>query len=182
MRASLTLIVLAALVPGAAFAQSAKPAAKLAAKPAAAAANAPKLVGKFDDWKAATHVEAGQTVCYAFTTAQSSVPPTAGRGDVTLTVTERPGAARDAVAISAGFVFAANASVAVQADMTAMEFYTAQRSAFSRDGKASVQAFLKARQVLARSPNPKGGTVTDQFSLKGFSAAYAAIVKVCPPK
>lgn len=175
------LILLLAAMSTQAMAQTtSKPVAKSVAKPVEA--GAPKLVGKFDDWKAATHVEAGQTVCYALTTAQSSVPPTAGRGDVTLTVTERPGTTRDAVAISAGLAFAPNSSVAVQVDTTAMEFYTAQRSAFSRDGKATVQAFLKAKQVLARSPNPKGGTVTDQFSLKGFTAAYAAINKACPVK
>lgn len=173
---SLLLILAALLATQGASAQT-KP------KPAAApAAPGPKLIGKFDDWRAATHLEAGQTVCYAFTNATSSVPALAGRGTVTLTITQRPGASRDQVAISAGIVFAANATVTVQADKTAMEFYTAQRSAFARDGAAAVQAFLKAGQVLAREPSPKGGTITDQFSLKGFKKAYEAITKACPPK
>ncbi len=86
------------------------------------------------------------------------------------------------MAISAGLTYAANATVAVQADKTSLDFYTAQRSAFARDGKAAVQAFLKAPQVLAREPNPKGGTITDQFSLKGFNKAYDAINKACPAK
>ncbi len=171
------------LIPALLLAHTALAETKAASKPQpkpAAATNAPKLIGKFDDWKAATHVEAGQTVCYAFTTAQSSAPPLGGRGDVNLTVTQRPQSARDAVALSAGFVYAPTSTVAVQAEATAMEFYTAQRSAFARDGKQAVQAFLKAKQVVARSPNPKGGIVTDQFSLKGFTAAYAAINKACP--
>ena len=177
MRALSLLLIPALLVPSLVSAQP-----KPASKPAAVtAANTPKRIGRFDDWTAATHVEAGQTVCYAFTTAQSSVPPVSGRGDVNLTVTERS-ASRDAVAISAGFIYAASSAVAVQTDTVPMEFYTAQRSAFARDGKAAVQAFLKAKQVLARSPNPKGGTVTDQFSTKGFAAAYAAINKACPVK
>lgn len=178
MRTFLFLLIPALLVSGLAAAEP-----KPAPKPAAAStANAPKRIGKFDDWTAATHVEAGQTVCYAFTTAHSSVPPVSGRGDVNLTVTQRPPTSRDAVAISAGFVYAASSAVAVQVDTLSMEFYTAQRSAFARDGKAAVQAFLKAKQVVARSPNPKGGTVTDQFSTKGFTAAYAAINKACPAK
>lgn len=179
MRAFLYLMT-ALLVATAAVAQT-RPVAKPVAKPAAAS-NAPKRIGRFEDWQAATHVEAGQTVCYAFTPAQSSVPATGGRGDVNLTVTQRPQAVRDAVALSAGFVFAPNSSVAVLTDNVAMDFYTAQRSAFSRDGHASVLAFMKARQVVAKSPAPKGGTVTDTFSLKGFSAAYAAINKACPAK
>jgi len=172
MRPHLIVCLAALLAPLAvsapAFAQT-KPAAK-PAKPAASS-NAPKLIGKFEDWKAATHLEAGQTVCYAFTPAKSSVPAITGRTDVILTVTQRPQASRDAVAISAGFTYPPNSSVAVQVDASSMDFYTAQRSAF----------FLKAKQVLARSPTPKSGTVLDQFSLLGFNAAYAAINKACPP-
>jgi hypothetical protein len=179
MRSFPFFILAISLVSSQALAQP-KPLAKPAKPPAAS--NAPKLIGKFDDWKVATHVEAGQLVCYMLTPAASSVPAVSGRGDVTLTVTQRPGATRDAVAISTGIVYPPNASVAVQADTNAFEFYTAARSAFSRDGHASVAAFLKAKQVLARSPNPKGGTVTDQFSLRGFNAAYTAMNKACPAK
>jgi hypothetical protein len=151
----------------------AKPPAKPATPPAG-----PKKIGTFDDWTAATNKEGGQTVCYAFTRAQASTPALAGRGDVVLTVTERPGG-RDAVAISAGFAYAANAAVKVKTDTAEFDFYTAQRSAFARDGKATVQAFQKSKQAVAQSPAPKG-VVADTFSLKGFSAAYAAIVKTCP--
>ncbi len=161
-----------------AVAQSHKPAATTHS---AAASSAPKLIGKFDDWTAATHPESGQTVCYAFVRAQSSAPALPGRGPVILTVTERsPG--RDAVAIEAGFSYAPNAAVTVQVDQTGLEFYTAQRAAFARDGKAAVAALGKGGRAIARSPGPKDAAVTDTFSLKGFGAAYAAIVKACPAK
>lgn len=152
-----------------------------AAKPPPDKHTGPRAIGKFDDWTAATHQEAGQPVCYAFTRAIASAPALRGRGDVVLTVTERTGG-RDAVALSAGFAYAQNASVQVVADPTDMEFYTAQRSAFARDGRAAVGAFQKGRQVVARSPGPKNAVVTDTFSLRGFSAAYAAIQKACPAK
>jgi invasion protein IalB len=145
------------------------------------AAAGPKSIGKFDDWTAATHQESGQTVCYAFTRVQSSAPVLAGRGGVILTVTERA-SGRDAVAIEAGFPFAANAAVTVQVDQAGFEFYTHQRAAFARDGKAAVAALHKGSRVIARSPGPKDAAVTDTFSLKGFTPAYAAIVKACPPK
>ena len=146
--------------------------------PAAAAAG-PKQIGKFDDWIAATHSESGQTVCYAFTRAQSSSPALPGRGAVILTVTERS-SGRDAVAIEAGLSYAANASVTVQVDQAGLEFYTSGRNAFARDGKGAVSAFGKGSRAISRSPGPK--EVTDTFSLKGFGAAYAAIVKACPAK
>ena len=44
-------------------------------------------------------------------------------------------------------------------------------------------AFEKGTQALARSPGPRDGqVVADTFSLRGFSAAYAAINKVCPAR
>ncbi len=144
------------------------------------AADGPKSIGTFQDWQAATHTEGGQPVCYALTRAKSSAPATPGRGEVVLTVTQRP-SLRDAVAISAGFAFAANAEVKVEAGSTSFDFYTAQRSAFAREGGKTVAAFNKASQAVAKAPGPKG-VVTDTFSLRGFSAAYAAITKACPPK
>ena len=155
---------------------------KPAAKPAAPAPGAPKPIGKFDDWQAATVEQAGQLACYAFTRAASSSPSMAGRGDVVLTVTQRA-SGRDAVAISAGFAYQPNAAVTVQVDQTSLDFYTAQRSAFARDGHAAVTAFQKGSKAIAKSPAPRGsGDVTDTFSLKGFSAAYSAIDKACPAK
>ena len=173
------LIPLLALCGALAFpalAQTPKPApAKPASHPG------PKQIDKFGDWTAATHQEGANTVCYAFVRAQSSSPAVAGRGQVILTVTQRA-TGRDAVAIEAGFTFAPNANATVQVDQTGLDFYTAQRNAFARDGKAAVAAFQKGSRAIARLPGPKDATVTDTFSLNGFSAAYAAIVKACPPK
>jgi hypothetical protein len=171
------LLTLALLLATPAMAVTKKPVAHPAAHPATPAG--PKQIGKFEDWTAATHAESGQTVCYAFTRAQSSAPVLPGRGAVVLTVTERS-SGRDAVAIEAGFAYAPNATVTLQVDQTGLEFYTAGRNAFARDGKAAVTAFQKGNRAIARSPGPK--EVTDTFSLKGFGAAYAAIVKACPAK
>ena len=158
-----------------------------AVRPAAVAhastrSNLPHAIGRFEDWTAAVHQEAGQTVCYAFTRAATSIPAIPGRGDVVLTVTQRPGGIRDAVAISAGFAYAANAEVGVQVDGVTLPFYTAQRSAFARDGHAAVAAFERGRQAVAKSPGPRNVTVTDTFNLRGFSPAFAAINKACPVK
>lgn len=176
MMTRLVLLASVALLALPAAANAQKKPAHQAEKPAG-----PKAIGKFDDWTAATHQEQGSTVCYAFTRVQSSSPSLPGRGPVILTVTERP-TGRDTVAIEAGFVYPANASVTVQVDQTGLDFYTDKRNAFARDGKAAVAAFGKGTRAIARSPGPKEATVTDTFSLKGFSPAYAAIVKACPPK
>jgi len=169
----IALLVLSVAVP--AMAQAPKP----PAHPPAAAVAAPKKLGAFEDWTAATHQEAGVTVCYAFTYAAHSVPALPGRGEVVLTVTERP-TGRDEVALSAGFAYASGATVTVQVDQAGLDFYTAQRNAFARDGKAVIAALQKGKEAQARSPGPRNASVVDTFSLRGFSAAYAAIAKACP--
>lgn len=153
-----------------------KPAATAAAKP-----EGPKFIGKYDDWIAASHTESGVTVCYAFTRAETSEPALPGRTRVVLTVTQRP-SGRDAIAIEAGFSYAPNATVTVQAEQTGLDFYTNQGAAFARDGHAAVAAFKAAGKAVAHSPGPHDTAVTDTFSLKGFTAAYDAISKACPPK
>ncbi len=175
---ALAALALLASLPAAAQTRPAHPPAHPPARPPA---NAPKSIGKWDDWQAATHQEAGQLVCYAFTRATASSPSLPGRGDVVLTVTQRQGG-RDAVAITAGFAYASSAEVQVVADQATLPFYTANRSAFARDGKAAVTSFDKARQAVARSPGPRNAPVADTFSLRGFSPAYAAISKACPAK
>jgi Invasion associated locus B (IalB) protein len=163
--------------------QAAQPAQtqKPGAAQTAQAASGPKSIGKFEDWTAATYQESGQTVCYAFVRAQSSSPSVSGRGQVILTVTQRPNS-RDAVAIEAGYTFPANAAMTVQVDQTGLDFYTAQRNAFARDGKAAVAAFQKGARAIARGPGPRDAQVTDTFSLKGFTLAYAAVNKFCPAR
>ncbi len=132
-----------------------------------ATADSPKSIGKFDDWTAATHKEAGQTVCYAFTRAQSSAPLVAWpRGC---------GADRDRALVGSrchrdrggASPMRRNATVTVQVDQTGLDFYTSGQNAFARDGKAAVTAFGKGTRAIARSPSPK--EVTDTFSLKGFA-------------
>jgi len=185
MHRKFLLAVAAAALPSFAFAQArtGAHAPAHAAHPAGPAAKSPgpKSIGKFDDWQAATHQEAGQRVCYAFTRASNSQPALPGRGDVVLTVTQRPGG-RDAVAISAGFAYAPSTEVQVGVDQAQLAFYTANRSAFARDGHAAVTAFEKGRQAVAKSPGPRKATISDSFSLRGFNPAYAAINKACPAK
>lgn len=141
----------------------------------------PKRIGTWENWEAATHQEAGQPVCYAFTRPTASSPALPGRGDVVLSVTERSGG-RDAVALTAGFTYPANAEVDIVSDGVTLPFYTSGRSAFARDGRAAVSLFSRGLQAQARSPGPRGKPVTDTFSLRGFSQAYAAITKACPAK
>lgn len=170
------LAVLALLLATPALAQTA------AHKTDAKSPPPPKELGKFDDWIAATHQETGATICYAFVPVKNSAPALPNRGPVILTVTERA-TGRDAVAVTAGYVFPKGAAPTMQVGTAGLDFYTSGSDAFARDGKATVAAFQKGEVAIMRSPgNREGQVVVDNFSLRGFSAAYAAISKACPAK
>ena len=146
-------------------------------------AGGPTSMGKFEDWQAATHDEGGQTTCYAFVRASPAGPGLPGRGDVVLTVTDRPGTARDAVAVSMGYALSASATVTMQVDAAKVAFYTdGKRNAFARDGHAAIAAMGHGSRAVVHAPGPRGAEVTDSFSLRGFSAAYAAVTKSCPAR
>ena len=78
-------------------------------------------------------------------------PPLPGRGDVVLTVTERPGG-RDAVAHHRRVRLPAErGGRRSSADGAALPFYTANRSAFARDGRAAVAAVRARRGRRSRT-------------------------------
>ena len=89
---------------------------------------------------------------------------------------------RDEVVVNATEPYPAKAEVAVQIDrQPPLSFYTSGRSAFSRDGRATVIGMQKGSSATAVWDR-KGGKAREKFSLAGFSAAYGAIVKACPAR
>jgi hypothetical protein len=146
---------------------------------AGAQTGAPRSIGKFGQWQAATHQVDGAVTCFAFTRAEASAQHIPGRGDVVLSVTRRP-KSHDVAALSAGFVLSGHEDAQLQAGATKMLFYIAGRSAFARDNAAAIAAFGQESSVTARLPGPNGVIATDHFSLKGFAGAYAALAQACP--
>lgn len=143
------------------------------------ASTSPKKLGDFNDWTAATYDQGGRTVCYAFSRAEKTSTDI-GRNGI-LTVTELP-TMRDSVAIEAGFAFAPKATGKLEVGDGNFDLYTAQHNAYARDSKAVVAAFSRGAKAIAHLPGPHDKPVTESYSLIGFSAAHAAILKACPAK
>lgn len=166
----------AAAAPAAA--QQQRPAASQQQRQQAAQQAAPRRLGTFGEWTAATYTDDGQKICYAFTPASRSEPR---RDGVMLMVTQR-GASRDEVAIRTGQSYARGTpDITVTVGSTELDFYTGSDTAHARDRRAAVAAFRAGREAVARGPGPNGrGNATDTFSLSGFSAAHHAISRECP--
>ena len=156
-------------------------AALLFAAPATAALadTGPQPLGTFGDWIAASYGSGSSQACYAFTTAKTSSPALAGRGAVQLTVTRRKAAA-DEVTIAAGYTYPKSPTVTLTVGSTPFDFYTQGQTAFTTSGDAAISAFQAGATAIVAASAPHGKTVTDAFSLTGFSGAYGAIKKACP--
>lgn len=182
MRMVLAAALLAASLPALAQAPAQPQRPAQGQGQAQAQAGGPVSIGRFDDWEAATLTERGQKVCYAFTRAAASNPRVENRGEVVLVLTHR-GRSRDEVAIRSGYTHRANAEAAgtveAAAGNTTLAFFTAGDAAFARDRAAAVAAFERGRSLRLSAPGPRGGAVTDIFSLRGFTAARRAINEAC---
>jgi hypothetical protein len=152
-------------------------AAPAAAAPQHPASTAPKELGSFGKWVAATHGVGPDKLCYAFTRTIGEDPVT-GSGPV-LSVTDRP-TGRNQVAISNGPPYPKGAGVMVTVGGAKLDFYTAGHDAFARDGHATVAAFERGAVAMLHPPGSHARPLS--FSLAGFSAAHAAIRKACPPQ
>ena len=153
--------------------------AQQAGRPAPAAR--PSRLGEYQAWTAASHIEGGQKVCYAFTRARTSdgVP---GRdvNNIMLLVTHRQGG-RDQVAVRVAYNFARGAEAKLFVGTGEHALFTSADTAFARDGRAVVAALRGGREALSRGPGPNGrGQATDTFALAGFTQAYDAISRECP--
>ncbi len=153
----------------------APPAAAAPRHPAAAAA--PKELGAFGAWIAATHGLGHDKLCYAFTRANGQDAAT-GTGPV-LSITDRA-TGRDQVAVSGGPLYPKGAGVMMEVGQTALDFYTSGHDAFARDGHAAAAAFERGASAVLHPPGKGAHPLT--FSLTGFTAAHAAIAKACPAR
>jgi hypothetical protein len=150
------------------------------AAPAAAMADAgPQPLGTFGDWTAASYGSGAGKACYAFTTAKTSSPALKKRGAVMLTVTQRP-SAHNEVTLSSGYTYPKNPTVTLTIGANNIAFYTSGATAFTANGAAAVAAFQAGSTAAAKSSGPHATSITDNFSLTGFSGAYSAITKACP--
>lgn len=148
----------------------------------AAAQPRPRKLGEFEAWTAAT---TGDALCYAFARPRAAGAAAGRRGEAVLLVVTHRREGRDQVALRAGYAYPRNGdagdAVQVVVGAKSLGFYTAQDSAFARDGAAAVAALKSGREAVVKGPPPTGrGEVRDTFPLAGFAAAYAAISRECP--
>lgn len=182
MSTSLGRLLLIAILLSSATANAAATKAKSETAPAG-----PKLLDKFDDWTAIEGSEGKAKICYIVSRPTKSEPANARRGEILLTVTDRPSAKRfDEVSFRSGYPYKEGAAVTVEVEKKKFEFFTKPDvdpdGAWTRDAamdKALVEAMRAGNTLTVKGISSRGTETTDHFSLAGFTKAHAAISKAC---
>jgi hypothetical protein len=162
----LTVVGLALLQAGAAFAQE------------------PKLLGEFDDWAAYTYkTESGASVCYIVSQPKESAPKNVKRDPIFFLVTHRPGErVRNEVNTIVGYPFKENSTATVTVGDSKFDLFTSGDGAWAdsadRD-RAIVEAMKGGSIMRLKGTSWRGTETTDRYSLKGVSAAMDKIDEEC---
>jgi len=147
------------------------------------AAGADGLIDVFGDWSAFAIREGGKPVCYVGSEPQKAVGAYKKRGDTFILVSHRPAEKSiDVVSLQAGYTYKPGSEVEITIGRTKQRLFTDGGQAWAYDSKADkalVRAMKGGSSLIAKGTSSRGTATTDTYSLKGFSAAYAAASKAC---
>jgi invasion protein IalB len=144
---------------------------------------AASLVETVDDWSAFTDDEGGKKVCYLGSEPKKETGDYKSRDDTFILVTHRPAEkTTDVISITAGYTYRKDSEVTLTVANEAFKLFTDGGLAWAPDQKADhaiVAAMKKGANMTVVGTSSRGTVTTDTYSLKGFSAAYAAANKAC---
>lgn len=149
----------------------------------ARAAEGTVTLGTFDAWAAYAYDGGRNKVCYMHAVPQKSQGKYTRRGDTYVQVSHRPGEKSfNVVSVTAGYTYKPGSEVEMEIDGTKYMLFTQGDGAWARDAKddARLVAAMKAGiAMVVRGVSSRGTLTIDSYSLKGFTAAHAAIDKAC---
>ncbi len=155
----------------------------LAAAPAFGQIAPDGLIGVFGDWSAFATRENGKPVCYVGGEPQKAVGKYKKRGDTFILVTRRSGRKSPGVfSLKAGYSYKPGSGVEIAIGPFERRLFTDGGRAWAYNDKADralVGAMKGGSTLIARGVSSRGTATTDTYSLKGFTAAYAAASKAC---
>jgi hypothetical protein len=157
----------------------------LAASLAAGSARAeePKLIAEHGNWKTYAFSEKGAKTCYALARPDKSRPTNVKRDPIYLLVTnkQKPRVANE-ISVIIGYPFkkSSKATAAIGSDKFSM--YTEKDGAWI-DGaalqKRMISAMKRGATLIVKGTSWRGTLTTDEYSLKGVTAALEEIDKAC---
>jgi hypothetical protein len=155
-----------------------------------ALAEAPKLLGKFNDWTAYTYGSGKDRICYVMSEPKEQRPRGVNRGDVFMMVTHRPGQnVRNEISMRAGYVFDEKSRPYSEIGSDNFQMFTgvneggeARHWAWlenSSDESRMVNAMKRGSDMIVKGTSSRGTLTTDTYSLSGVTAAIGKIDDAC---
>ncbi len=176
--------------PSAAKTTPAKPAAAAgaaaaasAAKPARAASPGGSLVTSYGDWEVYMAQSGRSKICYALSRPKDWTPKNVSRDPAYLFVSFRPAEnVRNEVAFEFGFTAKENGPAEVSVGNTSYALLAKATNAWLKNPAEEGQAIAtmaKSGTMTVKSQSARGSSLTDRYSLNGFSKALEHARKEC---
>ncbi|HEY4344919.1 MAG TPA: hypothetical protein VGN05_11275 [Parvibaculum sp.] len=157
---------------------------------AAGAADAPKLLGKFDDWAAYSFGSGTDRICYVLAEPKTQEPKGAKRGDVYFMVTHRPGRnIRNEISMRAGYAFSATSKPFAMIGKDRYQMFSGVSEGgehqywawldSTKDEGKMVKAIRAGSTMVVKGTSSKKTLTTDTYSLKGSGSALSKIDAAC---
>ena len=145
-----------------------------------------KFLGKFGDWEAFKEFDGKKPICYMGAQPIKSSGKYKKRGETYLLVTHRPvEKIFSVVSIKAGYNFLRDSELTVTIGKKTFNLFTDIGHAFAHNKKtdiALINAMIRGATMIIKGTSSRGTKTTDNYSLKGVSAAWRAINKACKNK
>lgn len=159
----------------------------LAAGAGSAVAQSNGFIQSFETWNAFADSENGNARCYMASLPEKSQGDYTQRGDTYVIITHRPAEnTTGEVSVRAGYTYKDGSEVEVRIDSNQpFKLFTDGGYAWARDSDtdhAIVAAMKAGITMIVTGTSSRDTLTTDTYSLKGFTAAYAAISNACGVK
>ena len=151
----------------------------LLATAAVASAQAPNLMGKFQNWGAYSYKSGNSTVCYVLSIPTSKEPASVDHGDIFFIVSQRPGQNISyEPQVMMGYTLKADSKVNVTIDNKNFVMFVKDKAAWvenAAEEPALVAAMRGGKSMTVKATSARGTPTSYSYSLAGISAALKQI-------
>lgn len=173
-------------LPTARYLAAALVAVALVAPQASSAQDADGFIDSFEHWSAFKVAVEGQPLCYMASAPETEEGDYTRRGDTYVFVTHRPAeGALNVVQVVAGYTYREHSEVTLTIGRETFTLFTSGSSAWARDAETDariVRALKAGLSMVVTGTSSRGTLTTDTYSLRGATAAYAAVSRACGVK
>lgn len=141
-----------------------------------------ETIGDFQAWNVATFTDGTVRTCYVVSNPTESLPTNVRRGKIYVMVSRRASAPADELILVSGYPYKEGSPARVRIDTSKFTLTTGNEFAWmplSEGIQQLVDAMMGGQQMTVEGTSARGTETTDTYSLRGFTAAYQAMMKAC---